>query len=377
MLSFWERHSFVNYDYIIIGGGIVGLSTAISLKEKENNADILVLERGIFPSGASTKNAGFACFGSLTELLLDIEAIGEGATLKLVEERWKGLLKLRKRLGDEKIDFRCYGGYELINSQHIDCFQKIDKVNELLYPLFREQVYVENKQVIKEFGFSQQHIESVIFNKFEGQIDTGKMMKNLIHYANSLGINIITGAEVVGFEENKIEVKLKVKSSVYREEINFSSQKLAICTNAFTKSLLPNLELNPGRGTVLVTAPIKNLKFKGVFHFDEGYYYFRNFGDRVLLGGGRNLDFQTETSTEFEINQMIYAALVQKLDNIILPGQSFEIESSWAGIMAFGSNKLPVLKMHSERIAVGVRLGGMGVAIGSRMGDRLAALISN
>ncbi|MGZ5243758.1 MAG: hypothetical protein ACXWW0_07675 [Bacteroidia bacterium] len=41
MLSFWERESFLHYDIIIIGSGIVGLSTAISLKEKFRSAIFL------------------------------------------------------------------------------------------------------------------------------------------------------------------------------------------------------------------------------------------------------------------------------------------------------------------------------------------------
>ena len=72
MFSYWEQQSFFNYDYIIIGAGITGLSTAIELKERQPKATVLVLERGILPTGASTKNAGFACMCSDTELLADL-----------------------------------------------------------------------------------------------------------------------------------------------------------------------------------------------------------------------------------------------------------------------------------------------------------------
>ena len=130
MLSFWEKQSFINYDYIVVGGGIVGLSTAAVIKEKKPLAKILVLERGIFPTGASTKNAGFACFGSLTELLTDLKVMGADETLNIVEERWKGLLALRQRLGDAKIDFLNYGGHELVRDKEMNCLEEIDKVNE-------------------------------------------------------------------------------------------------------------------------------------------------------------------------------------------------------------------------------------------------------
>jgi hypothetical protein len=53
------------------------------------------------------------------------------------------------------------------------------------------------------------------------------------------------------------------------------------------------------------TEPIDNLDVRGTFHLDCGYYYFRNIGDRILLGGGRNLDFETETTTEFAQTEII------------------------------------------------------------------------
>ena len=37
---------------------------------------------------------------------------------------------------------------------------------------------------------------------------------------------------------------------------------------------------------------------KGAFHYDEGYVYFRNIDNRVLLGGGRNLA-KAETTDVF------------------------------------------------------------------------------
>jgi hypothetical protein len=49
------------------------------------------LERGLFSSGASTKNAGFACFGSLNEIVDDIKLMGKEETLRQIIERMKGI----------------------------------------------------------------------------------------------------------------------------------------------------------------------------------------------------------------------------------------------------------------------------------------------
>ena len=119
----------------------------------------------------------------------------------------------------------------------------------------------------------------------------------------------------------------------------------------------------------------KPLKINGTFHYDEGYYYFRDYYGKLIFGGGRNLDLENESTTDFGINEKIKQKLIEDLDRIILPNESFEIEDIWSGIMAFGKNKSPIIKKVSEKISLGVRLGGMGVAIGSLVGDELAQLL--
>jgi hypothetical protein len=76
MLSFWEQQTYLEYDFIVVGAGIMGCSVAYELRLKYPKARIVVLERGLFPTGASTKNAGFACFGSPTEMISDFKLHG-------------------------------------------------------------------------------------------------------------------------------------------------------------------------------------------------------------------------------------------------------------------------------------------------------------
>ena len=75
------------------------------------------------------------------------------------------------------------------------------------------------------------------------------------------------------------------------------------------------------------------------------------------------------------MNKKIQDDLQNKLRELILPKFSFETDLQWTGIMGFGKSKRPILKKHSERITVGIRMGGMGVAIGSEIGFELAAMI--
>jgi glycine/D-amino acid oxidase-like deaminating enzyme len=87
------------------------------------------------------------------------------------------------------------------------------------------------------------------------------------------------------------------------------------------------------------------------------------------------LDFEGEQTTDFQTTELIQTDLDKKLSEVILPNQSYEIEHRWAGIMGFGENKKPILESVSENVFLGVRLGGMGVAIGSQVGKGLAELV--
>src|ERR1043165_8455896 len=136
-LSFWERSTFFSdMDVVIIGSGIVGLNAALALRKKNKHLRIVVLERGILPSGASSKNAGFACFGSPSELLDDLKKQSEDAVFSLVEKRWKGLLRLRKNLGDKAIDLHNWGGYEVFDSnpRYNQCSSKLNFPNKHIGP---------------------------------------------------------------------------------------------------------------------------------------------------------------------------------------------------------------------------------------------------
>ncbi len=116
-LSYWEKSIYFNdVDIVIIGAGIVGLCTGISLLEKDPTLRVLILERNYLPLGASTKNAGFACFGSPSELLEDLEHHNEEKVFSLFKRRFDGIQKLIQYTHSFPIEFEHIGGYELLHA---------------------------------------------------------------------------------------------------------------------------------------------------------------------------------------------------------------------------------------------------------------------
>ncbi len=127
--------------------------------------------------------------------------------------------------------------------------------------------------------------------------------------------------------------------------MEIKTNHVIVCSNGFAKQFLDD-DIDPARAQVLITKPINNLPFKGTFHYDKGYYYFRNIHDRVLFGGGRNLDFEGEKTTKMECSDLIMDELKSILSTVILPNTPHEVDYTWAGVMGVGTLKHPIVKYY-------------------------------
>jgi gamma-glutamylputrescine oxidase len=374
-LSVWEKESFLApADIIIAGSGYAGLWSAYYLKKSCPSLDIKIVERGIIPTGASTRNAGFACFGSLTELITQAREIGEDQMLELVESRYKGIKRIGKIFRDKEIGFERKGGFELIkgdggtdpNQLRTD----IDRLNQLLKKVVNQQKTFRLRQdKIAEFGFAG--IQYLVENKAEAQLHPGKLAGALLQMVQSMGVTVLNNIEITGFEKMNGHLVLQTNRS-----FPLTASQLLVCTNAFARQLLPQLDIEPVRGQVLVTSPIDRLPFRGTFHYDEGFYYFRDLGDRVLLGGARNKDFQGEKTSDMTTTDTIQDELERFLREVILPGRSYSIEDRWSGIMAMGPEKTPILRSINDQVFCAVRMNGMGVGLAPVIGEKIAALMT-
>ena len=368
-LSYWEKSTYLeNIDFLIIGSGIVGLSTAIFLKKKNKNYKVLVIDRGYLPTGASTKNAGFTCFGSPTELFDDLQNMNELTVWDTFSNRYMGLNTLFELVQKDKIAYRECKSWDIISSKKNNDITKdfIEYINHKAYEITGvKEIYHEDKLISSKFGF--EGINTSYCNKLEGAIHTGKMIQELYKKAILNDVNVLFGMNAEKLDhsaqENVIETQfgeIKAKNTI-------------IATNGFAKKWIKD-DILPARAQVIITNEIPDLKINGTFHYEKGYYYFRNVGNRVLLGGGRNLDFKGETTEEFGSSEQIRLKLLELLKNAILPKHTYEIQDSWSGIMGVGKSKSPIIKKINNNTAIGVRMGGMGVAIGAQVGKKLADL---
>lgn len=367
-ISLWEKETFYKpSDIIIIGSGFAGLWTALELKKKHRKLNVTIVDRGIIPTGASTRNAGFSCFGSFTELLYDKKTFGEEKMLTLAQLRYEGLVHIREVFKPKAIDYHEYGGYEILTDSDEYNFSRLDrdlkKLNKSLSKIFdEEELFKLSDNKIEKFGFSG--VRHLIENKLEGQLQPAMLTQALLKEVTRLGVRVLFGFDVGGFENTADGVVVHGAKTGGGGLIELKAAALIICTNAFTERLLPQFSVTPARGQVLITSPISDLKFKGCFHSDEGFIYFRNYGKRVLLGGARNKFFEQENTTDLATTDNVQHELERLLREVIIPGKKdYTIEHRWSGIMGMSTDKMPTVRQVQPHVFCAVAMGGIGVAM--------------
>lgn len=374
-ISYWEQDSFWGRaEVVIVGAGIVGLNAAIDLKTTHPNWRIVVLDRGVLPLGASTRNAGFACFGSITELAADLQHHDMNTVMALVALRWQGLQRLRERVGDAALRYVPCGGYELLAdtnalARHAPLLKTFNAALHDLTGL--EETFVLRDEAINRLGLGK--VKHLVLNRAEGQLHPGEMMRALLRMAQGMGVQVQLGTAVTTLHDEAPHGA----TVILENGIRLAAERVLVTTNGFTRRLLPAIAVQPARNQVLLTAPIQGLRVRGTFHAHEGYFYFRDVGDRILVGGGRHLAEAEEITDAFGATARIQGALLDFLRETILPQhEDVTIDHRWSGILGVGAQKTPIVQMVSPSIGVAVRMGGMGVAIGSMIGAQGAALIA-
>ena len=369
-VSLWEQETvFKQYDFAIIGGGLVGLWCALALQERNAKAKILILEKNAIPSGASTRNAGFACFGSPTEMINNAHMMGEEKMWPIVEMRYKGIEKIRKILGDAAIDFDACGGYEcLATAEAIEVNKHLPWLNKGMKAITGQtESFTWCDEKLGAFGLTG--FERLIENRLEGGLHSGKLVKALTQKVMAAGVTILYGMEVTDVTDLGKRFVISAANGLV-----YNANKILYCTNGFTNLLVPEANVIPARGQVLVTNAISNLSLKGTFHYNQGFYYFRNAGNRVLLGGARNQAFDQEKTTDLNTTAIIQHELERFLAEHILKGKEYEITHRWSGIMGFTHNKEPqILSTGNNALAV-IACNGMGVALSPIIAERVAAM---
>jgi glycine/D-amino acid oxidase-like deaminating enzyme len=373
MISIWEQDTFYrNTDVFIIGGGLMGLWTAYELLIERPGLGITITDALPVPALASTRNAGFACFGSPSELWSDRESLGESKMLEIVAMRYRGIEKIRKVFGDKLINYDACGGFEVYDKDEAwngdSLMDKLAILNRGLKSIIGEtNMYFNCSNKLETLGLVG--FKAMAGNSIEGGLHSGKLVLSLMAVLQSKGVVLLSGHKVLKVEGTIGNLQAVLTAGA--KEIQIKCKSALWATNA-SLSQMPELEnlVKPARGQVLLSPSVEAFALKGTFHYNEGFFYFRNLGNRLLIGGARNLELTNENTltdeTTGEIKQHLEHFITKHIPQAaaILSGNGW---LQWAGIMGMSQQKIPFVKNLNPGIWCALACNGMGVALTPEM----------
>lgn len=369
--SFWEHDYYALPDVCIIGAGITGLSCAIELARQNARLKIVVVEKSNTGTLATTRNAGFLCYGSPTEILKELNTSSEHQVIDLFKLKYRGHNTLLSLLRKREHVYKRVFGYELFESKLK--FEETQHTLPQLNIIFKEATGIDEYYKVAQPNLMQLHglrgFTGAIQLFQEGQVHSQNLDQALELKARNLGIRILRGATIKAIQEANGYVTL------FNDTTEIKAKALVLATNAFINELLPTIQVVPSRGQVLITTELKSIRLTGNYHVNEGYVYFRNVGKRILLGGARHLDFHGEQGSELKSNEAIQKWLESFLFEHLVSRDEAKVERQWTGFMGFTPSGLPYCKRHSDHIFVAGGMNGMGVAIGAALGHDVAQLV--
>lgn len=355
--------------FLVVGGGLVGLSTAYWLAKAGSRVE--VLEAAGVAHRASGRNAGFLLTGSAEPFTRLAEAVGEARALAFWELSRDNRELLRAELLDaraERCDFLAEGSWIAA----LDDGRQIAELEASADKLARAGLdfrWVEGEELAAASG--SRRLGAAIHQPRDGGLDPYSLAHELVAAG---GFTVHSGVRARRVERDGDGVRVVADGG------DWLAERAVVAVNAYAPALLPHLaaEVRPVRGQMLATGPGER-RLEGVWYVDDGFQYLRQLGDgTLLLGGCRQSDEAREVGYTETPTARVQAALERFLAEVFPALSGRPIERRWAGTMAFTADGLPRLGevpgVPGALYAAG--LNGHGLSLGFALGRHLARLAS-
>ena len=361
-----ELEQNITCDVVVIGGGITGVAVCRGLL-KEGIDTVLVEGREIAMS-ATGRNAGFILQGTAERYNRAIEVYGREKARQIHQYTIDNHKRIQSCIEEEELDceYRKSGSLQLAGS-----VQEEEELRES-QKLLCEDGFVAELLEDLPLHYKEANFEMGVLLPEDGEIQPAQYVRQSAKRFQQRGLRIFEESPVLKIHDSADSVLCECPKGT------ISAQMVIVCTNAQIATLCPLLKnkVDPVRGQMLSTSPAPKI-FERPIYADHGYDYWRQCPDgRIVLGGWRNLDPETETGCE----ELLHADIQRNMENFLRRFralQNITIEKRWSGIMGFSYDGLPLMGAlpgySSTLIAAGFTGHGFGFA--QLVGEEVAQIV--
>ena len=314
-------------DVVVIGGGIMGASTAYHLARR-GCTNVVVLESAeMFGLGSTGLNAGGIRYQFATAVNIELSKLSIA-----MMERFKD--EMDQELGIK----RC--GYLFLLDAEPDLAQ------------FRANVALQNAHGVQSRIVGREDLAAMVpevsmdgiiggsWHARDGLVDPHGLLQGYVSNARRLGATLLTSAPAtaIGVERGRV-----VSVSTPDETIETPCVVIAAGPWSGLVGALAGVDLpiQPIRRQIAVTAPVANLRsdFPFVIDFSRSLYFHRE-GNGILTGMSNNNEppgFDTRVDDDWRLTHI--EAAIERLPLLA----DAEIAAEWAGLYEVTPDDQPIL----------------------------------
>jgi glycine oxidase len=297
-------------DILIIGGGIIGLSTAIALSQK--GANVTVVERDFCGRGATWAAAGMLAPEAER---LEGDLLEFGIRSREMYPQWIANLM---RLSGQDCGYWCCGIIAPV-------LEESDRQVISEHPK-----YINREESRKRQSGLGENILGSLWLPEDGQVNNRKLTQALLTTARSLSIKILEGTTVYQIVRDPKRV-MHLDTSAGK----LQGDRYVLATGAWTRSLLP-LPIKPIKGQMLSVFD-GDRKLQRVIYAPSCYIVPRQDGT-IVIGATVEDNGFSQGNTASGIAQLLNRAIA------VYPAiADMQITETWWGFRPHAPNEVPLL----------------------------------
>ncbi len=354
----------VETETAIIGGGLAGLATALSLTERSRPA--VLLEARSIGAGASGRNGGMVSAGFAASHTLLERAVGTTAARSLIGLSREAMALMRARIVQHEIPCDPVAGV-LVASWFDDAAGLQAEVATMNDRFEMALEYWPRERL--RLAYPSPRYWDGIFDPEGFHLDPLALCRGYAAAAVGQGAQIFEGTPATALARSGGRWRITTPGGAVL------AQRVVLCQSAYAPGLVPALARAtlPVFTYVIVTAPLDG-RHAGVIRapyavYDNRYAtgYYRLLPDGRLLWGGRISPREHPRDL---------AALMRRDLALVYPQLAdVAVEYAWSGRMGFARHKMPLIRELAPGLWVNSAFGGHGLNTTTLGGELVASAI--